>query len=104
MILLSIAGRRSEQSSLGKHDFYMCRREAHLTRTATRLQARRRGLTQARRYRAMRCGAVALQAAWRGMAGRRAFLRHKAAVLCIQARWRGLLALRACEAARVSFL
>ena len=52
----------------------------------------------------MRCAAIALQAAWRGVAGRRAFLRHKAAALCIQARWRGLLALRACEAARVSFL
>ena len=71
---------------------------------ATKLQALRRGLVQARQYRRMRCGAISIQAAWRCAAARRVFLRHRAAAICIQAHWRGVTALRAYQAAKVGGL
>ena len=79
-----------------------CRRqEAYFGRVATKLQALRRGVVQARLYRRMRASAVSIQAGWRCVTARRAFLRHRAAAVSIQARWRGLVALRAYHAARV---
>ena len=78
-----------------------CRLEAYLGRTATKLQALRRGTVQARLYRRMRPGAIAIQAAWRCAAARRAFLLQKAAAIRVQAHWRGLVALRAYRAAKV---
>jgi len=78
--------------------------DAYLGHMATKLQALRRGLVQARLFRHMRSSTVTIQAAWRCAAARRAYLRQRAAAICIQAHCRGFIVQRAYHAARVKYL